>query len=122
MLAAPSILSEIAVPWQLAVPQGSNEHAQTASRLCREAAEEEPRKQRGGTDNSNALEKCGGGKGWSILEKELRAHLTALQRGEALETVGMCSLLSSSSRIWWLILSALTDASRSVLTMGRTIP
>lgn len=81
-----------------------------------------PGSREAGTDNSNALVKCGGGKGWSILEKELRAHLTALQRGEVPETVGMCSLLSSSSRIWWFILSALTDASRAVLTMGRTIP
>lgn len=73
------------MPWQLAGPRGSNKHTQTITRLCREAAEEEPKKQSGSTDNSNALEKSGGGKGWNrqALEKELSemghgAHLIAL--------------------------------------------
>jgi hypothetical protein len=71
--------------WQLAVPQGSNKHTQTISRLCREPAEEGPRKQSRSTDNSNSLEKSGGGKGWNrqALEKEISemehgAHLIAL--------------------------------------------
>lgn len=59
-------LAASSMPWQLAVPQDSNKHAQSIAGLCREAAEEEPRKQSGSTDNSNALENCGGGgKRWS---------------------------------------------------------